>query len=316
MLGRLLETLALLDRPSNATIVSFLVDNDSACSSRGLFETHAVRIRPMQSCYAVEPRRGIPFARNLALEMAQRAGADLLCFVDDDEFVDRAWLKKLIDCYRRDPHHLIGGPVLMGSRPSNLTVWQSWIHAALTKRAKHKAARAARLAAAGRPVTVITNNWLCDVRWLAEQGLAFDVSYSDSGGSDTALFRAAVGRNARHAWCPEAIVYESIHPDRLSLRYHFRRSRAQSITHFHQKYGGRQDAFCRVRTVVVAMLRIGLGALAIAAPIAGTRTLVAGARSVGWGVGRIAALHGRRSNFFGDGARSPDGPSTAAAKIG
>ncbi|MDG2262144.1 MAG: glycosyltransferase family A protein, partial [Actinomycetota bacterium] len=41
---------------------------------------------------AVEPRQGIPFARNRTVELAMSLGADLLVFVDDDEWVDKRWL--------------------------------------------------------------------------------------------------------------------------------------------------------------------------------------------------------------------------------
>ena len=108
---------------------------------------------------------------------------------------------------------------------------------------------------------------------------------------------AAVARGCKIAWCPDAFVYETVTPDRLSLRYQFRRGASQSITHFHMKHESIAPVVA-VFIVVNAIARFILGCLLFVLPLYGTASLVMAVRSLGWAVGRIQALLGVQSKLY------------------
>lgn len=60
--------------------------------------------------YCVEPRPGLDFARNRAVQTAR---GELIAFVDDDVVVDRIWLRGICDAWSRNPEAGgFAGPVL------------------------------------------------------------------------------------------------------------------------------------------------------------------------------------------------------------
>lgn len=296
-LEQLLGHLLRIRRPANCQLYCLVIDNDRDRSAESVCADFVVRTKDSLSYY-VEAERGIPLARNRALREAARLKADVLVFIDDDEVPAPDWLAKLIDQYRETGSDLIGGPVRMKSESNlALTPWQRVVHRSTAAWVNRKAHRSDRNARLGRVVAVVTNNWLGDIRFIIANDLSFDPGYSSSGSSDTAFFRAAVKRGARCGWCSEAIVYDQLPVDRISLRYQFRRARAQSINHFHQRHPNPDNAM-RMRTISVAVVRIAIGAVAIVIPFSGTASLVRGIRSIGWGVGRVDALAGKRSEFY------------------
>jgi len=77
--------------PDWAEVVLCVVDNDAEGSGREVVEAfEAEAVGRMGVRYVVEARRGIPMARNRAVEVALEAGAEAVVFVDDDETADAA----------------------------------------------------------------------------------------------------------------------------------------------------------------------------------------------------------------------------------
>lgn len=291
----LLAGFSRLVAPPHCTVTFLIVDNDSAESARPTVERWQARIPGL--CYVVEPHPGIPVARNRALDEARAAGADALCFIDDDEYPDRLWLQELVALWQDKDADLVGGPVRVAPLPPGASVWQRLINASVAGRARRKERNAARDASRGRCRTIVTNNFLCDLRFAARQGLRFDETLLVSGGSDTDFFRRAVKAGCRTAWCPTAHVHESIEADRLSLRYQFRRGTFQSLNHFHMKRRTITPGIIAA-TVVLAAGRAILGVLLLIVPVYGVASLVMAVRSIGWAVGRVKALCGARSTLY------------------
>ena len=294
-LAILLAAFAEMERPADVALTLLIIDNDGAASARETVAAWQPRIPGL--AYLVEPRAGIPVARNRALDEAQARDADALCFIDDDEYPDRRWLAELVTCWRTSGGELVGGPVRVAAPPALASGWQRLINASLAGRARRKERDAARSAASGRCRTIVTNNFLCDLRWAGRQGLRFDESLLVSGGSDTDFFRRAVAAGCRTVWCPSAIVHEIIELERLSLRYQFRRGAFQSLNHFHMKRG-RVTPLVATTTLANALLRAVLGLILIVVPIYGVASLVMAVRSLGWAVGRVSALWGARSTLY------------------
>jgi succinoglycan biosynthesis protein ExoM len=295
LLADFLEAYPKITLPDGVDVTLLVVDNDAPGSARRTFESYRDRIPNAR--YVVEPRVGIPVARNRALHEALAADAEALCFIDDDEVPATDWLVNLVREWRRSGAELVGGPVGVTPVPVTATAWQRLINASLAFRSRRKYAGTAKAAASGGRYTIVTNNWLCDLRWLAAKGLRFDERLLLTGGSDTAFDRAATATGCRRSWAPDAVVHEKIPPDRLTLRYQLWRGASQSITHFRMKHD-RITPRLVLATVAVSAVRAVLGLLLLAVPVFGIGSLTIGIRSIGWAAGRIQALCGAQSMLY------------------
>lgn len=296
LLIRFLEGFAQLTVPRDVSVTLLIVDNDWDASSHSVAERFRSRIAILD--YVVESERGIPVARNRAMAEAERLGADALCFIDDDEIPERQWLEALVRTFRQTGAQLVGGPVRVRPADPSLPPWKRLINRSLRKRALRKERRTARHAVRGRNFTVVTNNWIGDIAWFTAHDIRFDSGrYRYSGGSDADFFRRARQAGCLVAWSPDAIVSETVLPDRLSLSYQLKRGRDQSINHFHMKHD-RITPGLVLRSTSIAILRMGLGALLLVVPVHGLASPVIAVRSIGWSLGRFAALRGRRSDHY------------------
>jgi glycosyltransferase involved in cell wall biosynthesis len=81
-------------------IVVVVVDNEGEPNNQALVEDFSPRCHfPVH--YIHEPRRGIPQARNAALEKCRSLRADWLAFTDDDCWVSPTWLDSLLEAAAR-----------------------------------------------------------------------------------------------------------------------------------------------------------------------------------------------------------------------
>jgi succinoglycan biosynthesis protein ExoM len=291
----LLEKAAVLELPDDVDLVFLVIDNDPHSSAREVVSAASI---PWRIEYVHEPRRGIPVARNRALQEAGKLEANLLCFIDDDEYPHQLWLKKLISTWRESGAHLVGGPVEIAPVAVGATPWQRFVNASLAARMKHKNKKTAAAAANGRRFTIVTNNWLGDLAYIADEGLVFDEALLLTGGEDTKFYADARRRGARVAWTTDAVVYESMPPERLTLRYQLRRAAMQSMQNFRFSWPS-ITAAAVAQTALLVPLRLLTGTLLMVVPIYGIASPVIAVRSIGWALGRVAALFGRSSTLYG-----------------
>lgn len=184
-----------------------VVDNDPDRSAASV-----VRNFPQDEvAYETELEPGIAAARNRALTAANTA--DLLVFIDDDEWPEPDWLLKLLATYERGRPTGVVGPVISTYAHDP----DAWIAAG-----RFFDRRRLRT---GTPVDVAaTNNLLLDLRQLDELGIRFDEAYGLSGGSDTLFTRLITSRGGRLVWCDEAIVLDKVPPSRLTRRWVLQRA--------------------------------------------------------------------------------------------
>jgi GT2 family glycosyltransferase len=294
-LGHLLVEFAKLTPPRATRVTLLVIDNHEKGCARAVFDVHASSLGDAR--YVQEKRRGIPVARNRAITEAIEMGADALCFIDDDEFPAPDWLLHLVGCWKSTGAQLVGGPVQVAPADPASGAWCCFLTRSLAARGVRKYRATARAAASGNRFTVVTNNWLCDMDWLVRKGVRFDEQLLVSGGSDTVFHRAAKAAGCTTAWCPEAVVYEIIPVDRLTLGYQFRRASAQSINHFRMK-NKRLTLRVSAIAVTLASVRCVLATLLLVFPIYGCASPVIAVRSFGWSHGRLMALRGARSKLY------------------
>lgn len=85
-LARLLKAMAVLELPASVpfALAVIIVDNSPEAEAREQV-TKAAQDFNWPLLYVSEPRRGITFARNAALEKATALDCDFVAFIDDDE---------------------------------------------------------------------------------------------------------------------------------------------------------------------------------------------------------------------------------------
>ncbi len=297
MLGMLLESFAAMQPPGEGSVTFLIVDNAPDAPVREQVEAFAERTG-IDVRYVLEPEAGIPFARNRALDAAEAIGADFVAFVDDDEYVAPDWLVRLAAHQRRVGAHLVGGPVRLAPDQASGFL-DRVVERGVRRRYERKEEKNARRQREGRDggVTIITNNWLGDLAWMRSVGLRFDIALRYSGGSDTALYHKAKSLGAKTAWAPDAVVYETVPADRMSVGYQYRRARDQAATSFWRKSAAdRRSAPVNIATAGGKVIAGGF--LVLISPLTAGRTLVDGVRLVGYGLGYGYAMAGRRSRHY------------------
>lgn len=298
MLAALLASLRRLDIPGDVSAMLALVENDDRLS---LDATEPGMAGWGPAVVALEPRIGIPFARNRVLEIALEHGCDFAAFIDDDEVADPGWLVELLAGIDRAGLDLVGGPVALLPPPGDAAAWHRMVWRGLDRRFARVRRAAKRNADAGRAdrTTVVTSNWMVRAAFLRRTGLRFDPAYRVSGGSDTAFFHAAQTLGARTGWTDAALVREHMPVERLTLGYQFRRATGQSMVSFRRKYGDRPGGLTFVKSMGFVLVKlVAAAAMGLAAPLTGGRSLIDCVRAAGFAMGRLRALSGGRSTLY------------------
>lgn len=287
----LLASWRRLERPSGVTVEFLIVENSEQATERG---TNAETGLPGALHYVHVPVPNIPAARNAAADFAVSRGAALLVFVDDDESVSSGWLSALVATWRETGALLIGGPILAAVPDVHLAPMQMSLYQAVERRFKRKAAKACALSQRGRAsaITIVTSNWLGHTDLFTRHGLRFDERLALTSGSDAAFDYEVRRRNIPKAWSPNAVIWETITPARLTLGYQMSRARDQSNASFRRKLS-RSMLAIPIEIPQLAFRTLVLLALLLAAPFSWSRTALPLARTAGW-------LHGRVRAVFGD----------------
>jgi glycosyltransferase involved in cell wall biosynthesis len=165
--------------------------------------------------HVLEPRAGIPFARNCALDEARRLEPhpDWIAFVDDDETVDPSWLSALAHAASRGEADILTGP----ARPVLPDPVPAW---ALQTRCYEQPDHpdGTRLQEA------YTNNVALRHGVVADPACRFDDRLLKTGGSDTHLFRRLARDGHRIRWCAQAITFEHYPRSRMTRRWALQRA--------------------------------------------------------------------------------------------
>ena len=210
-LDRLLRSLAgqrFEGEPPERELV--VVDNDPDGSARPVVERWAGRIDgPVR--YAVEPRRGIPHARNRALAEASD-GADVIAILDDDQWAGSGWLEALLRGLVRHDADVVTGPRLP-LYPGDVPGWVA--RAGLFAGRRWPSGREVRIA--------YTHNVAFRTGILDELEGWFDEALVGTGGSDTDFFHRVRLLGRKMVWIDEAVTFEPVPERRASAGWIVRR---------------------------------------------------------------------------------------------
>ncbi|MEM8786021.1 MAG: glycosyltransferase [Pseudomonadota bacterium] len=219
MLARALVAMESLTIPKGVFPLLLIVDNDPEGSARAIVDA-ARPFLPIPVQYVIEPRRGIPFARNRVLTEALELGADYVAFFDDDEIPAPAWIDTLYRGLKQHNADVIGGPV---RRTLNQGA-NRWVDAADRIRLS-KDDRKLLYNCVGS-----TNNCLFSMRLVRDLGLFFDEKFEHCGGSDSDFFTRSRLLGARHARVRDVLMTEQMPKSRQTLSWYMRRYYRQSVS--------------------------------------------------------------------------------------
>lgn len=202
LLKNCLASIGQLSASENFTSIIIVVDNDSERSAENSFN-EAKQFIEIDSYYYVEPDRGICSARNLLLEKALHHNANYIAFVDDDELTHKQWLVNIIaglEKYKRD---IIAAPVVPireSTAPNNFVTDP-------------------KRPSGSTPRNIPAGNVLFSAKLISEHGLRFDRYFDFIGCEDFDFFDRAIKKGMTSVWIDNAIIFETIVPERTTTKY-------------------------------------------------------------------------------------------------
>lgn len=210
MLGTCLESLLVQEVPSGWTVEIIVIDNEENPNAASIVKEIAERSR-FPVTYVHEPKRGIPFARNRAIETSLNRNAEWIAFIDDDEVAEKDWLSAFMETASQTTADVLHGLTKYNYPP----LCQKWM---LTK-------RPGRRRTGDHLVCASTNNVMLRTRLVhsSHWGLRFDTDRAMTGGSDTAFFYKATDNGARIIYVAEAVVTENVSEERCTYKWRMRR---------------------------------------------------------------------------------------------
>ena len=261
-----------------------VVHNDPPGSAQPFCEEVRPNLRwPIKCC--VEPRRGIPYARNRAIVCAG-PDVDFVAFVDDDEVPRPSWMDELLYVQRSYDADVVYGAVLPyfeDDVPAWVGKGQFFEHPVV--RARYPT---------GHPLELAdTNNVLVRSEVFRGMDELFDERFALTGGSDTHFFMRVFRAGYRIVWAGDAAVYDWVPRSRANARWILQRAYRLGNTRSLCELDLERSVAGRVMPVVKGIGRIIQGLLfAPVSLILGRHAFVGALQKVCYGAGRLAGVIG------------------------
>ena len=202
LLHNCLASIGQLIIPDNYTPIIIVADNDSERSGESGFN-EAIKNINIGSYYYAEPERGLSAVRNSLIEKALDHNVDFIAFIDDDELPHKQWLINIMKGFEINNCDIVTAPVL----PINESVAPD----TFTTNPKRPSG--------STPRTISTNNVIFRKKLIGEHGLRFDRYFDFIGGEDFDFFDRAIKKGMTSVWIDDAIVFETIFPERKTRKY-------------------------------------------------------------------------------------------------
>lgn len=259
-----------------------VVDNDSNRSAEEVCNALRPALRwPLR--YDVEPRRGIPFARNKAVACALET-ADFVAFIDDDEAPEPDWLDELLHVQRTYDADVVTGPVVPRF-PDRVPAWI--VRGRFFETPPHTTGR--------RMDVAFTHNVLVRSDVYRAMGTMFDGRTALTGGEDSLFFRRVRHAGYSIVWANAAVVCEWIPKSRACFRWLVQRSfRAGTMLGFVTLDLG---SAWSGRFILAAKAAVWIAMGVLLAPLgllAGRHVFVKAIRHIAYGAGYLASIAGAR----------------------
>lgn len=187
LLERCLRSLPAGAPSARHSVETLVIDNASDPDRAPRLERLRAAAPGLALALVVEPRRGIPFARNRALDEADARGVDALAFLDDDQTIAPGWLDVLARVQEETGATAVKSAVTWEFEPPG-------------RYRDHFRDDLADAAAQGsaRPLEFVATNGVLVMGGLwRRHSLRFDERFPAAGGEDTLFFTQATRRGER-----------------------------------------------------------------------------------------------------------------------
>lgn len=280
-LARLLDALDHVRQPEGAIISVIVVDNDAAGSSRSVVTARSADARwPIE--YHVEPKPGIPFARNASIALCYRT-VDAVVFIDDDEIPQPEWLCHLLATRAHFAADVVTGPVL----PRFDVPPPKWAE-------EGGFFDFPRFTTGSVRDVAFTNNVLVNSSVFASVTPWFDERLQFTGGSDTHFFRRVHLRGYKIVWSDDARVDDCLPASRVTVRWVIQRAYRYGHTHAFVRVDLKQSSRAAIARAAAGKLRF-VGASVLHGIVARRPArFIDAAREAAYMAGMIANLFGSR----------------------
>jgi glycosyltransferase involved in cell wall biosynthesis len=261
-----------------------VVDNDPTGSAKALCEVAEPNLRwPLK--YRVEPRRGIPYARNRAIASAG-SEMDCVAFVDDDEVPLPSWMDELLYVQHSYDADVVYGAVL----PYFEEDVPAWI--VKGRFFEHPFVRSQY--STGHPLELAdTNNVLLRTRVFGRMDKLFDERFALTGGSDTHFFMRVFRAGYRIVWAVDAQVHDWVPENRANARWILQRAYRLGNTRSLCELDLEPPVAGRAVPVIKGVARIAQGIVLIPVSLAlGRHAFVGALHKICYGAGRLAGVLG------------------------
>jgi succinoglycan biosynthesis protein ExoM len=276
-LSRLFDALDVLVVPSDVEPFVVIVDNEGSLATPASPQGWPLVLE-------VEPVRGIPYARNRAVELCRRMNVDAVVFFDDDEQPHPDCLVRLVEMWNQSGASVVQG----GSRPVFAATPAAWV-----TRGRYFDRSFDVDGAQIPPFRARTSNVLIRMDVFNVIDPPFDTRLGLSGGSDTFLFRTAAEAGHTFVAAASALVDEDVPASRTTLRWLVRRQyRTGWGRSFHLRSSGPSLAR-RTKRAGAGLKAIVIEPVRAVRYIRTPRLAVAeAARGVAYGLGLVVGMMG------------------------
>lgn len=188
-----------------------IVDNDIELSAKPVIDDFLKEDKG-EIRYTHAPDKNLALLRNLSVDNSR---GEYVAFIDDDEYPFDNWLLLLHKTMNEFQADGVLGPIV----PEYQEPPPRWVEKGkLCERPRFKTGSYLDWQ------QTRTGNALLKRNLFINPDNLFDLKYK-LGAEDDALFRKLIDKGYAFVWCDEAIVYEEVPADRLTLTYFMKRSR-------------------------------------------------------------------------------------------
>lgn len=275
------QTFTNIQKPDITVVV---VDNDADGSARAVCDA-AGHAHGLKVSYVVEPKLGIPIARNRVLDSVPDTSSFIL-WIDDDETPTPNWVDTLLTVQEGVTADIVMGAIA-AVLPEEAPLW--------VKRGGFFNRR--RFIDRASLVEGATNNCLMRIDAIKAANLRFDESLRYAGGTDTIFFRAAEAAGLHLVWSGEAVVQDYIQAERCTLSWlmmrHYRSGITLAISDWQV-----EGLLGALRRLWRGFSKLAQGIVILPLSIAGYHELVRALLMISRGAGMIAGVYGARFDEY------------------
>ena len=288
----LLESLNNLtfDRIPVPAIEVIIVDNDAERTAEATVDAMKPSFKwPLT--YVVETNQGVTYARNRCITEASQ-DSDFIAMLDDDETATPQWLEELLLNQKKFNATIMSGPVLAVYREGQQV--PAWIKAGdFYSFPRYETGQEMKTAFTGN---VMFSTKLLES--LKEGETFFDHRFAQKGAEDAYLFSYLHKQGHKIVWADNAVLYEPIADQRLSLQWILKRGFwAWSVHSLIETELYPSPKVQTMRTLKgVSLIALGV----VSAPLSvllGKQRLAESLLKIYKGMGTLSGLVGRQGNW-------------------